>query len=190
MSIRELKSAIGALREKYGSVKAAKKVGITPVSLQAFLQGSEVYAKTLGKLQKAAGMEVTAVPAHEKVKLAAKAKKAAKLEKKAARAAKKSVKKSAKPKKRVKAKVKTKAKAKRYVIGAQPKMRSKKTRDNIKAAAKEAKTKSKKKRPAKVKKKAAPSKHTNGIAGHAKAVAAEEAEEALEAALDAAAGEP
>ena len=54
MSTRELKSIIGALRDKIGSVKAAKKIGITPVSLQAYLRGGECYAKTLGKLQKAA----------------------------------------------------------------------------------------------------------------------------------------
>jgi hypothetical protein len=175
MSIRELKSAIGALREKLGSVGAAKKIGITPVSVQMFLAGGEVYAKTLAKLQKAAGMPVTAVPAREKVKLAAKERKAKKAEKRAAKADKKAPKKV----KTKKARTKVKAKPAKLAKARKPKRKAKPV---AKAAAKSKKAKSKKKAPARKKSKK-PGKHMNGAAGHAKAVATEEAEEALQAAV-------
>jgi hypothetical protein len=105
----KLQSIIKAMVAEKGVVTTSKKVGITSVTLQAFLHGSEVYAKSLAKLQKAAGVEVTAVPARDRQKelAAAKAekraiKRAAREEKLAAKRAAKAAKAAAKATKRAK----------------------------------------------------------------------------------------
>ena len=127
-----LRSAIRALKEKHGVVALAKKIGVTPVSLQAFLNGSETYAKTLAKMQKAAGVEITAIPAKERLKLAAREKAAKKAERKAAKLAKKAA-----PKRKAKVKAKAASKKRRplkKIVAAskRPKPRALKTRSKKK----------------------------------------------------------
>lgn len=153
-----LRSAIRALKEKHGVVALAKKIGVTPVSLQAFLNGSETYAKTLAKMQKAAGVEVTAIPAKERLRLLAKEKSAKKAAKKAEKLAKKSAKVSSKVKTK---KVRTKTKKR-------PKMKAKAAPPKRKAA-KVKKTNGVKK---KHKKSSKSKKHSvaNGVTAPAKAV--------------------
>jgi hypothetical protein len=180
MSTRELQSTIKAMVAKKGVVETAKKVGVTTVSLQAFLHGSEVYAKTLAKMQKAAGVEITAIPAKEKFKqlaeekrAARKARKAAKVEKAKAKAAARAAKKSGKP---VKAKAKAgKTKVKRAAPPGRKIRGATKRKKALKAAPKRKKTKLAKKKHARS------NGSTNGVAHpNVAPTAQDEAVEALD----------
>lgn len=174
----KLQSAIKSLVDKHGIVEASRKIGVTTVSLQAFLHNSEVYAKTLAKMQKAAGVEVTAISAKEKAKATAAEKRAARKAKKEAREeeakSKKVAKKKAAKPKRTKAKVKVKAKVQ---------MKPKK----VKAAPRKTKVKKKlKSRKPKAPKKPKKSEPTsNGVSGPSLPVAADEDDEELVAAAQA-----
>jgi colicin import membrane protein len=160
----KLQSAIKSLVDKHGIVEASKKIGVTTVSLQAFLHNSEVYAKTLAKMQKAAGVEVTAISAKEKAKAVAAEKRTARKAKKEAKEEAKA-KKVAKPKrskpKRAKAKVRTKPKVK-----AAPRKRTK------------GKKKLKSRKPKALKSKKSKS-TSNGVSGPSLPVAADEDDEEL-----------
>lgn len=50
---------IKEMKEKHGLVKLARKLRMTPMSITNFLNGGRVYDKTLNRLQKAAGLEIT-----------------------------------------------------------------------------------------------------------------------------------
>jgi outer membrane biosynthesis protein TonB len=169
----KLQSAIKSLVDKYGIVEASKKIGVTTVSLQAFLHNSEVYAKTLAKMQKAAGVEVTAISAKEKAKATA-------AEKRAARKAKKEAREEAKSKKVAK---KEAAKPKRTKGKVKVRMKPKK----VKAAPRKTKVKKKpKSRKPMAPKKPKKSKPTsNGVSGPSLPVAADEDDDELVAAAQA-----
>jgi hypothetical protein len=157
----KLQSTIKAMVTEHGIVRIAKKARVTPVSLQAFLHGSEIYKKTKAKLHKLAG-----IPLPEEKPVAKKTKKA-----------KNKVK--AKPPKKVAPKTSKKKKSK----SRKKKPSAHKAMNDAAARATKA-AKPKKKSKAKKKHASTKSKSTaNGVSGPV--VAAEDEDEELNAALEA-----